>query len=165
MVSSATTPNVACWGNCEKLAASRHHPALLPSFCLYNAEARVCKPPTDISLSYFSCEETPWSRQLIKKAFSWRFAYRFSSWSSWWEASQHCARAVAESFTFWSIGRETELSVGVWNLKAHPQWHTVFNKATPPNPPQVFYQLGAKAFKHISLCMTFDSKDYIYMCS
>jgi len=34
-----------------------------------------------------------------------------------------------------AAGRESDTGPGlsIWNLKAHPQWHTSSNKATPPN--------------------------------
>lgn len=76
-----------------------------------------------------------------RKAFSWRLAYRFSPWSSWREVGQHCS---PERFTLWSIGRDTKPGLGFGNVKARPQWHTTSNKATLPNPPQMFFQLGTK---------------------
>jgi hypothetical protein len=67
----------------------------------------------------------------------------FSALLSWWEAWQHPDRygagEVAESFAYGSAGsrkeeRDTGLAWASETIKAHPQWHTSSNKATPPNP-------------------------------
>jgi hypothetical protein len=44
-----------------------------------------------------------------------------------------------------AAGRERDSSPGlsIWNLKAHPQWHTSSNKATPPNSGSPYEPMGA----------------------
>lgn len=49
-------------------------------------------------------------------------------------------------------------SMGSWNLKAHPQWHTSPNKAMPANPSHTFLLTGDQAFKHMSLWWPFPLK-------
>lgn len=62
--------------------------------------------------------------------------HRFSPLSprqgAWW----HTGRHWNSSWSYILIPRQRQPSPdkGFWNLKIHPQGHTSFNKATPPNP-------------------------------
>jgi hypothetical protein len=44
-----------------------------------------------------------------------------------------------------AAGRESDSGsdLSFWNLKAHPQWHTSFDKATPPNSATPYIPMGA----------------------
>ena len=55
--------------------------------------------------------------------------------------------------------QETENILGMMGVfedfRAHPQRHSSFNKATPPNPSQTVPPIRNQAFKHVSLWGTF----------
>lgn len=58
-----------------------------------------------------------------------------SSWQgAWWHAGKPGAGEAAESSTSrsaWGVGWGGGPGLSIWNLIAHPQWHTSPNKVTP----------------------------------
>lgn len=54
------------------------------------------------------------------------------------QAGRHATGTVAESSYIEKKTRKQRKLTGngmsFWNIKAHPQWHTSYNKAIPPNP-------------------------------
>jgi hypothetical protein len=87
-----------------------------------------------------------------------------SPWPLWWGAWQNDSGAVAESLHVETITTEqreagtwrereelTRNDMGFLKLKAHPQWHTSSNRATPFNPSQTISPTVEQEFKCTSL--------------
>jgi hypothetical protein len=55
--------------------------------------------------------------------------------------------------------RDNWSSMGSWNFKAHSQWHSFSNKATPPSPFQTVPPTGEK---HSSIWAYEDNSHSIY---
>jgi hypothetical protein len=67
------------------------------------------------------------------------------------DTAMHSAREVAVSYILihkQRQGKDTEPVRGLWNLKAHSQWHTSSYKATFPNPFKQFCFLVINAPPH-----------------
>lgn len=100
-----------------------------------------------LDASYFlfcCCERTQWPRQLVEERVS--LGLEFQREDPWSLQQEHGSRQAV-------MAREQELrvytlilsmrprklpgnSVGFWNSKACPWWHTSSNKAKLPNPSQ-----------------------------
>lgn len=92
-------------------------------------------------LLFYCCAAPHPSQLLEQKAFNWGFALQFQRLvHDHHGVKQTLLEQLVESFASWSTGkRQTDSGPGVdyWNLKAHPQRHTSFIKATRPNPSKL----------------------------
>lgn len=98
-------------------------------------------------LVFYCSEETPWQRQLLqKKAFNWGLAYSFRGLVHCYHGRKHGSTRGEMmrkklGATFSSAGWETRFSMGFWNFKTHPHWHTSSNKAASLNSLKQRYSL------------------------